>query len=64
MMPKLPSNIGKIGKAPPFFISFCNVSADPFTKMSLSSKAFTIFIISLTSSLENITAVPVPCNFV
>ena len=45
------------------FISFCKVSVDRFIKTSESSKYFTIFTMSLTSLLESITAVPVPCIF-
>ena len=61
--PRVLNITSKIGKPAPFFASFFSVSVTPFNRISLSSKALTIFIISLISSLENITVVPESCIF-
>ena len=61
--PEVPNNIRKIGKAPPFFTSFCNVFVTPFTKISASSKAFAIFTTSFIPSSLNIAVVPESCIF-
>ena len=62
--PKVPNNIGIIGKAPPLFKSFFSFFVTPFIKTSGSSKAFTILVILFMSSLENITVVLGPDPYI
>ena len=63
LAPKVPNNILQ---NPPFysFISFLIVLVTPFRKMLESSRAWMIFIMSFTSSFENLKVVFLePCIF-